>query len=130
MDLHRYGRERPKSNRSTSGEVFVAVSRDGWAKGKLEEIYRKLFEGAGVRQGSSPDHFIYVSPSKARSEINELATWVNERFGAPGSTVPARTPFGYISGPWDGWITLFAALAYGQDQGLAVDFTESMAGLH
>jgi hypothetical protein len=129
MDFHRYGRTRPSSSRATTGDVFVALSRDSWARQMLGEIYRKLFEGEGLRQGSSPDHFIYVTPSKARGEINELAGWVNDRFGAPGSTVPARTPFGYISGPWDGWLTLFAALSYGTDQGLAIDFTESVSGL-
>ena len=130
MNFHRYGRERSSNTRATTGDVFVALSRDSWARQMLGEIYRKLFEGAGLRQGSSPDHFIYVTPSKARSEINELASWVNDRFGPPGSTVPAKTPFGYISGPWDGWLTLFAALSYGTtDQGLAIDFTESVAGL-
>ena len=114
---------------ATSGEVFVALSRDDWAKERLGEVYRKLFEGAGVRQGSSPDHFIYVTPGKARGEINELTGWIRDRFGDPASTVPAKTPFGYLSGRYDGWITFFAALMHGEDRGLAVDFNESVANM-
>jgi hypothetical protein len=123
--VHRYGRVRPTA--ATAGEVLIAFSRDEEVKAKLGEIYRKLFEGEGVRQGSSPDHFIYVTPGKARGEINEVATWIEARFGPPASTVPARTPFGYLSGRYDGWITYFAALMFGSDRGLAVDFTESVA---
>lgn len=121
----RYGRSR--TARATAGEVFIALSRDEWAKERLGEVYRKLFEGEGLRQGSSPDHFIYVTPRKAREELNELSAWIEERFGSPAGTVPAKTPFGYLSGRFDGWITLFAALMFGADKGLAVDFTESVA---
>ena len=124
---HRYGRER--FPRVTAGEVFIALVRDDWAKTLLGEIYRKLFEGEGVRQGTSPDHFIYVTPSKARSEINELASWVDGRFGPPGACVPAKTPFGYISGKWDGWLTLFADMASGKDDKIVQDFEASAASL-
>lgn len=123
--MFRYGRERPRS--VTSGEVFIALSRDPTMRAKLGEVHRKLFEGEGVRKGSSPDHFIYVAPGKARSEINEVASWIRAHYGDPAGTVPARTPFGYLSGKYDGWITLFAALLFGGDRELAVDFTESVA---
>lgn len=123
--MYRYGRERPRS--VTSGEVFLALSREPAIRAKLGEVYRKLFEGEGVRQGSSPDHFVYVTPGKARAEISEVSAWIRERFGDPAGTVPARTPFGYLSGRYDGWVTLFAALAFGGDRELAVDFTESVA---
>lgn len=126
MAVHRYGSERVSKGTSV-GDVFLAVSRDTWAAAQLLEIYRLLFEGQGVRQGTSPDHFIYVTPSKARAQVNQLAVWIAERFGMPGGRVPARTPFGYISGPWDGWITLFAALAAGEDRDLARDFLEAVA---
>lgn len=128
--VSRFGRDRPAATRATAGDVFLAVSRDPWAKEQLGEIYRKLFEGQGVRQGSSPDHFIYVTPSKARANISELSGWVHDRYGDPSTTVPAKTPFGYISGPWDGWLTYFSALAFGTDRGgLTADFTESVARL-
>lgn len=129
MNLHRYGRDRPRQVRATAGDVFVALSRDAWAREKLGEVYRRLFEGEGLRQGTSPDHFIYVAPGRARAEINELAAWVGERFGDPAGTVPARTPFGYLSSRYDGWITLFAAIVHGTDRGVAVDFAESVAGM-
>ena len=129
MDVSRYGRARPADARATAGAVFMAVTRDPWAKQLLGEIYQRLFEGQGLRQGSSPDHFIYVTPSKARAHIGALQSWITERFGAPGACVPAKTPFGYLSSPWDGWITYFAALdgRHGTDRGLALDFAETVA---
>lgn len=125
--FQRFGRDRPASTRATAGDVFVAVSRDPWARERLGEVYRKLFEGAGVRQGSSPDHFVYVSPGRARAEIREVSAWIGERFGDPAGTVPATTPFGYLSGRYDGWVTLFSALSYGEDRELAQDFVETVA---
>lgn len=127
MAVHRWGRDRPA--KTTVGDVFVALGRDEWTRGMLAEIYRKLFEGEGVRQGTSPDHFIYVSPGRARSEISQVSAWIGSRFGEPGGTVPARTPFGYLSGRYDGWVTLFSALRHGGDESLARDFSDVVAGM-
>ena len=124
---HRYGRVRTKT--ASAADVYNALTEDEWASGKIAEVYRKVFEGEGTRKGSSPDHFLYVTPSKARSEINELGSWISERFGDPADTVPKKTPFGYLSVRYDGWMVYFAAMICGPDESLVLDFLESVADM-
>ena len=102
----------------TIDQVFSELTADTWARTKLVEIHRKFaVREAELRVAAdSPDHFIYATPEKARAEINELASWIRERFGDPANAVPAKTPFGYLSDKYDGWITLFAASIF--DDGL------------
>lgn len=125
MPLSRFGRAAAPPRAISVGAVYASLSGDAWAREQLGAIYRKLFEAGGARRG--PDHFLYVKPSRARCEIKELSDWVREHHGPPGGRVPAATPFGYLSSRWEGWLTLFAALAEGRDDDLRRDFGQSVA---
>lgn len=129
MPFSRFGRSEPPARGARVGTVYAAISGDAWARDQLAAVHRKLFEVGGARRGRGPDYFLYVQPSRARCEIRELAAWVADRFGSPGARVPATTPFGYLSSRWDGWLTLFAALARGEGNGLRWDFDAAIAPL-
>lgn len=116
MASSRFDETRPNLPRGPRvAEVLRALTEDTTALGHLEEVYRALFLAAGATPGEG--HYVYVQPSRARSAIGQLATWLNRRFGAPAQRVPSRTPFGYLSDPYDGWITLFAAVLFVDEGG-------------
>lgn len=131
---------RARSAPATVGDVFLAISEDEEMRAKLGDIYETLFRrGAGGRRGTEwgpevPDHYFFVTPKKARGEINEVSSWIRERFGDPARTPTETTPFGYL-GPgngsyrYDGWVVFFAVLVHGQELDLAKYFTGDIAGM-
>ena len=129
MAWSRFGRS-SLTHAANVGAVYSALVGDNLLREQLVVVHRKLFESGGARRGAGgPDHFLYVQPSRARCEIQELSRWVSERFGPPGARVPATTPFGYLSGRWQGWITYFAALATERDDNLRRNFDAAIAPL-
>lgn len=127
MPLSRFGRFFSRSRSATVGKIRSVIAGDAWAREQLAIIHRRLFQDTAPKSG--PDHFVYVRPSRARCEIRELAGWVEPQFGTPGSRVPRQTPFGYLSSRWDGWLTLLAAVEFGDDRTLQSEFARSIAGI-